>query len=358
MERYLEARWGRPESGVANRAGLESHPAMNRKRASLSTVAVLLLVVAACTGKYVRKTTDEKVEPTRDRLQRGAYLVENVAACGGCHTMRDSGKIVDPERPDALLAGGNVLETSEPKMRLWVPNITSDPDTGIGKWSDDQVMRAIRDGVDDEGNFLVPVMPFGSFQYMSDDDVRAVVAYLRAVPPFRQTRKPIHDEVPFLVRVALYRFGVAMHRPVHDVREPGPGDPVKQGEYVARIAACADCHSLGKRGPRSPDDRFLAGSDVPFPEGGKVWAANLTPDPETGLGRYNREQVKKAIRAGVRLDGKKMAPPMALLTPHYTGLTDADLDAVVEWLFAQKPVKNAVPARQLDDATRARLGQD
>jgi len=271
--------------------------------------------------------------------------------------MRDSGKIADLERRDALLAGGNVLETLEPKMKVWVPNITSDPETGIGRWSDDQVMRAIRDGVRDDGKFLNPIMPFGSFRYMSDADVRAVVAYVRSVPPHRQTRKPIKNEVPLLARIGLGAFGVAMHPPARGVEAPSPSDTVKHGEYLARLAACADCHSLGKRGPRSPSDRFLAGSDVPFSEGGRVWAPNLTPDPETGIARSGRDAVKKAIRSGVRLDGKKTAPPMATLVPHYEGMTEADLDAIVAYLFAQKPVKHAVPPRELDPATRARLGE-
>lgn len=285
-------------------------------------------------------------------------MVNHLAACGACHTTRDSGKIIDPERGDALLAGGNVLETVKPQMRVWVPNITSEPETGIGRWSDDQVMRAIRDGVDDEGKFLLPVMPFGSFRYMSDDDVRAVVAYLRSVPPLRQTHEPIKNEVPFFVRIGLNWFGAAMHRPARGVAAPSTSDGVNYGEYLARLATCADCHSLGTRGPRDPGDRFRAGSDVPFPEGGQVWAPNITPDAETGIGRCSREQVKRAMREGARLDGRKMAPPMATLVPHYSGMTDGDLDALVAYLFAQKPVKHSVPARKLDPATRARLGQE
>ena len=133
---------------------------------------------------------------------------------------------------------------------------------------------------------------------------------------------------------------------------------MKYGEYIARVATCSDCRSLGTRGPRDPGDRFLAGSDVPFPEGGQVWAPNFTPDAETGIGQYSREQVKGAMREGVRLDGKKMAPPMATLVSHYSGMTDGDLEALVAYLFAQKPVKHSVPARKLDPATRARLDQE
>jgi mono/diheme cytochrome c family protein len=239
-----------------------------------------------------------------------------------------------------------------------VPNITSDPDTGVGRWSDDQLSRAIRDGVDDEGNFLSPLMPSSSFRHMSDEDVRAVVAYLRSVPKVRQDRKPVEKQVPFFVHVGLDWFGMGRHRPAKGVQAPPPADRLAYGRYVLDVAGCADCHSLGKRGPRDEGDRWLAGSDVPFPEGGRVWAANITPDPETGIGRSTPDQVKKALRGGVRLDGKKMAPPMSTLTPHYTGITDEDLDALVAYLFSVKPVKHRVEARQLDAATRARVGEE
>jgi mono/diheme cytochrome c family protein len=320
-------------------------------------LVALLALATACTGKYVRSTTDERVEPSPERLARGEYLVQRVAACGSCHTMRESGRLADPELPDRLLAGGNVLETISPKMRIWVPNITSDPDTGVGRWSDDQLARAIRDGVDASGDLLSPVMPFGAFRHMSDEDVRAVVAYLRSIPKVRQERKPAKKEVPFLVHVGLDWFGAGRHKPAKGVQAPPPTDRAAYGSYLFEVAGCADCHSLGKRGPRKRDDRWLAGSDVPFGEGGKVWAPNITPDPETGIGRATPAQVKKAIREGVRLDGKKMAPPMEGLVAHYAGLTDEDLDAIVAHLFSVKPVKHAVPPRELDPETRARVGE-
>jgi mono/diheme cytochrome c family protein len=321
-------------------------------------LVALVALAAGCTGKYVRRTSDERIEPTAARIARGGYLVDRVAACGSCHTTRESGRIADPELPDRLLAGGNVLETISPRMKVWVPNITSDPETGVGRWSDDQLMRAIRDGVDRKGNFLSPLMPSGAFRHLSDEDARSVVAYLRSIPAVRQERKPVRKEVPFLVHVGLDWFGAGRHRPARGVVAPPVTDRVAHGRYLLEIAGCADCHALGKRGPRDAGDRWLAGSDVPFPEGGRVWAPNITPDAETGIGRYPPEQVEKSLRDGVRLDGKKMAPPMSTLAPHYRGMTDEDLDALVAFLFTVKPVKHAVPRRQLDDGTRARLGED
>ena len=331
--------------------------ASQRRRRRVVFASLFAFAAVGCTGKYVRHTGDERAAPTPENLVRGEYLVRHVAACGSCHTTRESGRLAEPELANELLAGGNVIETISPKMRVWVPNITSDPDTGVGRWSDDQLLRAIRDGVDDEGELLSPLMPFDAFRHMSDEDVRAVVAYLRSIPKVRQDRKPVEKKVPFLVHVGLDWFGMGRHLPAKNVAAPSRSDKIAYGRYVLDVAGCADCHSLGKRGPRSEGDRWLAGSDVPFPEGGRVWAANITPDPDTGIGRATPDRVKKALREGVRLDGKKMAPPMSTLAPHYEGMTDEDLDALVAYLFSVKPVRHHVEARQLDPETRARVGE-
>jgi hypothetical protein len=150
-----------------------------------------------------------------------------------------------------------------------------------------------------------------------------------------------------------------MHAPAHDVAPPRQDDPVKLGEYVAEIGACSECHSLTKRGPRkSTAPQYLAGSDGPMedPSFGKVWARNLTSDKETGLGKSFAPQIKQAMREGKRLDGKRMAPPMAVLIPHYSGLAETDLDALVAYLKSVPPARHQVPDRELTPAAKAQYG--
>jgi mono/diheme cytochrome c family protein len=190
---------------------------------------------------------------------------------------------------------------------------------------------------------------------MSDEDVRAVVAYLRSIPRVPEPRRRLKNAIPLLVR-AFDRVDAVVRMPARHVATPPRSDRVTYGEYVAHLATCADCHSLGKGGPRSTSDRYLAGSDVPMPEAGLVWAPNITPDTDTGIGSHSREQVKRALRDGVRLDGAKMAPPMATYSHHYAGMTDDDLDALVTYLFAQRPVRQPVPPRKLSPAMQARIG--
>jgi mono/diheme cytochrome c family protein len=318
------------------------------------------LAAAGCNAKYVRAVGAEKVQATPERLIRGGYLVNQVCACGACHTTRDNGNIAaEPERTDAFLGGGNTFVARGMSDGIWIPNITPDLETGVGAWSDDELMRAIRDGVSHDGHFLLPFMPFDAYQFMSDEDVRSVVAYLRSVPPFKQPKARAANRLGLLPRVLFTKIGVQMHLPVHDVPPPDKKDAVKAGEYVATIGACSQCHSLTKKGPRKRDDpQYLAGSEGPMedPSFGKVWARNLTPDVETGLGKYLPDQIKQAIRNGKRLDGRRIAPPMAIMIPHYSGIAEEDLNALVTYLTTIPPARHQVPDRELVPSAKAEFG--
>jgi mono/diheme cytochrome c family protein len=313
--------------------------------------ALILLVATGCIGRYVRQTTDEKIAATAERLQRGKYLVDGPAACGACHTTWKNGTYLDGES-DEYLAGGNYIEVKGQGYGVWVPNITPDPRTGIGNWSDDQIMRAIRDGVNAEGKLLLPFMPFSSYQHMSDEDVRAIVAYLRSTPPREQKRPRRANQVPAGMGMFL-KTGAAHHKPAVNVAAP-PEDKLARGKYLAHLAQCPACHALGERGELpETDPGFMAGSTFPLQRGiGKVWASNLTPG---AIGRHSAGEIKAALTSGERLDGGKMASPMAERVPHFAKMTGEDLDLIVAWLQSLKPSARRVPARELNDLGKARF---
>jgi mono/diheme cytochrome c family protein len=318
-----------------------------------------VLCVAGCHGKYVRPVSDEPIAPEPARLQRGSYLVNNVLFCGACHTSREHGNLLtESERTDAYLGGGNVYDDKGMGV-IWIPNITPDVETGIGAWKDDEILRVLRDGVAKDGHFLVPLMPFGAYQYLSDDDARAVVAYLRTVPPYRQAKPRQENKLGFMTKLMFKTIGVQMHKPIAGVTAPDRANKHEYGHYLMRVAACGDCHSLTEKGPRPETDPLaFAGSDVPFedPGLGKVYASNISSDPETGLGRYDAVAVKQALRNGTRLDGKKFAPPMSILMPHISGMTDEDMDALVAYMKTLPAAKRKQPERQLAEPLRAQLG--
>jgi mono/diheme cytochrome c family protein len=318
--------------------------------------ALLAVLMVGCTARLVRDTTSQPFPKTSDEVARGRYLVDTVTACGACHTGRASGALTDPEDPSLYLAGGNTLEDVG-SFKLYVPNITSDAGTGLGKWSDDQISRAIRDGINNQDDLLFPVMPFPSYQHMSDADVRAIVAYLRTVPKVRQERPRFDRDTPFMANLGM-GLGLVHHEPVKGVTMPDPKNRVAYGKYVMYLGHCEECHALGSRGAKDEgDDTFLGGSDKPFTTRGvgKVWATNLTPDPQFGIAKFSDAQVKNALRTGQRLeDGKPMAYPMSSYIPHYSAMTDEDLDALIAYLRTLRPVHKQVPARELTLETQNR----
>jgi len=327
---------------------------LNRTANALLIAATL---TAGCTGKYVRPTTAEKFATNDQIAARGGYLVNQVAACGACHTPRINGSWLEGERADAFLAGGQVIDDPAFGVRVVMPNLTPDVETGIGSWSDDQILRGIRDGVRADGQLLMPPMPFGTWARLSDDDGRAIVAYLRTVPPVKNAVDRSQNHFAFGLRFAK-SMGFIHHKPVSNVQAPARTDVVKYGEYLARgVAPCHDCHSLTSKGPS--DDNLFAGTDDPMEERGvgKVWARNITPDKETGLGNYSAAQIKQSLRTGKRLDGKTMAPPMSAIIPHTSGMTDEDLDALIAYLRSIPAKKHKIPERELTAEAKRAVGE-
>ncbi len=169
----------------------------------------------------------------------------------------------------------------------------------------------------------------------------------------------VNQVLGFMPKLMFQVVGAQLHEPARNVAAPDRANSVECGRYLVRAAGCGICHSLRAKGPRRENDSlYLAGSDAAFehPALGKVWARNLTGDVETGLGRYDAAAIHQAMRDGGRLDGKKMAPPMSGLVPHYSGLSETDLDAMVAYLKTAPAAKHRVPERQLIEPLRSVLG--
>lgn len=246
-------------------------------------------------------------------LERGTYLMQSIVACGNCHTPKGP----DGELPGMELAGGFLIEM-EP-FTVYPPNITPDKETGIGNWTDAQLIAAIREGRRPDGSIIGPPMPIEFYRKMSDEDVTAIVAYLRAV-------KPVSNRV----QKTVYRIPLPKDYgpPVGHVTAPSRDDKVAYGEYLATIGHCMECHTpMGDNGQRDYADRLGAGGEE-FPgPWGVSYSANITP---TGLKDYTDAQLKTIITTGVRPNGTKLLPPMAI--PYYAKMTEADLDALVAYL--------------------------
>jgi mono/diheme cytochrome c family protein len=269
--------------------------------------------------------------PERPDVARGRYLVEGIGACGNCHTPRGP----QGNLPGKHLAGG--FEIVEDFGVAVSSNITPDLMTGIGDWTDEEIIRAIRVGRGRDGHVLGPPMPFFWYGWLTDTDVKAIVAYLRSVPAVVNTVPRSRYAVPLPPS-----WGPAPPPPVPDVPTD---DPKRYGSYLAgAVAHCLDCHT-----PRLPGGRLdlskLGAGGAPFRgPWGVSYAANITPDPETGIGTWTDSEIVASIH-GARRGGGRVLPPMPV-DYYVKGISESDLKALLAYLRSLPPRRNAVPAAQ------------
>ena len=269
-------------------------------------------------------------------LKRGTYLVNGPIACANCHTPRGPDMSL---LPNMSFAGG--FKIVDPAFEVYTANITPDKDTGIGTWTDAQIITAIREGKTREGKIIFPPMPVPTYNNMSDDDVKAVVAFLHTV-------KPIHHEVP----QSKYNIPQQAMPPAKSLPAPPKSDKVAYGRYiVTALAHCFECHSgPDAHGAPDPEHRLGAGGFlITLAPGATVMTPNITPDPDTGIGKWSDADIKKALTEGIRPGGRHLSPPMPF--PFFKNMTNEDLDAVIAFICTIPPIKYAVERTEFQKKT-------
>jgi mono/diheme cytochrome c family protein len=251
-------------------------------------------------------------------VKRGDYLVNSIMTCGNCHT---------PKGPPAAVAGKDFsggLSWDEPPFKVTAPNITQDKDTGIGAWSDAGIKTLLRTGKRPNGVQIAEVMPTAFYGIITDNDMDAIVAYLRTLTP-----------VSNKVADPIYKMQIP-HATFPGAEKPYTeamlSDPVKRGFYLATIGHCMECHTpMGPHGREWADKLGAGGFKFPGPWGESV-SRNITPK---SLGSWTDVEIKRAVTTGVSKDGSKLKPPMGF--QYYVHVTDGDLDAVVAYLRTVPP---------------------
>jgi hypothetical protein len=186
-------------------------------------------------GAKVRPLTPRKFDSTPGRLQRGEYLARGVVGCLYCHSDFDE----KSDNPILLSKeGAGRLFAERGKYRLVIPNITPDSETGIGRWSDDAIARAVREGISADGRVLFPIMPYEAFRHLSDEDLSAVIVYIRSLEPARSTLPK--TKLPLTLSRLIYSLPQPVTSPVPP---PDMSTPAKRGEYLTRISFCMGCHT-------------------------------------------------------------------------------------------------------------------
>jgi mono/diheme cytochrome c family protein len=311
---------------------------------AVAVLAVLVVVVRIATLKpAMRQTTDLVIEATPERLARGEYLVNHVTDCLGCHSDHVWEKWASPVRPGTEGMGGFTFTATEGVPgRVSAPNITPDRETGIGNWTDDQIIRAIREGVSHDGTALFPMMPYNDLRELSDEDVHSIVAYLRTLPPV--ANQVPERQLDFPVNIVVK----TMPRPLEEpVATPDRTDSVAYGRYLTVIGGCVECHTpRGSKGEPLRDQAYTGGWEMIGPWG-HVVTANLTPAPGNYMYIASRDDFIRRFKAlegqtaesidPVENNANTIMPWLA-----FSGMTEEDLGAIYDFLKTLPPVEKKI----------------
>jgi mono/diheme cytochrome c family protein len=283
-------------------------------------------------GPKTRPLTGRTFERTPQRLVRGGYIAEASSGCMYCHSPHDWNAPGDPLVP-GMTGAGEPLPYANLPGRIVAPNLTPDPETGAGTWTDDQFARAIREGIGHDGRTLFPLMPYTHYRSMSDEDLASVVVYLRSLAPVRNSlpATEIISPVKYLIRSVPEPVTAA----VPDI--PATASPVTRGAYLVNIAGCSDCHTPQDRGQYIQALAFAGGFPFPGPWG-DVSSANITPDP-SGIPYYDEALFLQVIRTG-SVQARKLSSVMPVQV--YRNLSDDDLKSMFAYLRTLKPVRHRV----------------
>jgi mono/diheme cytochrome c family protein len=317
--------------------------AIRAKTVILSILAILVLLILGgitavgwqiVLGPKARAVSSEKFAVTDARLARGKYLVEGPTHCFMCHTEHDFSTpeyLTVPSKKGA----GWVLPIPE-LNNIASRNITPDMETGIGSWSDDEVARAIREGVRKDGTALFPVMPYLEFASMDDEDVKSIVVYLRTLAPVKNVVPTRHLPGPLEILVKTKPKPIETPQPSHS-----SATPEERGKYLVTIAGCAGCHTpTDDKGQPLPGLEFGGGGAFSDPgqNGKMVFSANITQDP-SGIAHYDEALFKETLHTG-QLKGRVLNHIMPFES--FKNITDDDLTDIFAYLKSVKPVKHRV----------------
>jgi mono/diheme cytochrome c family protein len=292
----------------------------------LAVAAGLIYLFAALPKKETPQ--DVRVQTSPARLARGEYLARNVTVCLHCHADRKSQFFAMPPIPGTEGQGG--LFVKEKGLgELYSPNITPH---ALGTWTDGEVIRAVTTGVNKDGDPLFPIMPYQVYAHLKEEDLLSIIAYIRSLKPIEKQIQKTKLDFPLNLIVRTI---------------PGPTTPDTKaqsnpGNYLATIAGCIGCHTpINDRGEPLPGMTLAGGQKF-----GNVQSANITPDPETGIGNWSKEEFLVAFKKWqdpvmqqiVMPEGRNTVMPWI----DFAGMKEEDLGAIYDYLRTVQPVRNPI----------------
>ena len=319
---------------------------MKRAKRIILWIFVPLVLVILATLSYFRFALPNvdpapvlTVEMTTERVSRGEYLANHVTVCMDCHSTRDWSRFSGPPLEGTLGMGGDVFDQKFGFPGVYyAKNITP---AGISHYTDGELLRAITAGVDKNGKALFPVMPFPYYGQMDEQDIRAIIAYVRSL-------KPIENPVPqstsdFPMSLIINTFP---HNP-NFTTLPAQKDVVNYGKYLTNAAGCIECHTKFEKGSLVEGTEFGGGRKFPFLDGSVIQSSNISPDVETGIGGWDDDVFVSLFRAhsdSATLNNKLNPGDFNSIMPWvmYGKMNEEDLKAIFAYLKTVTPVSNSV----------------
>ena len=290
------------------------------------------MVLASLVPSAIAHSADQ------DPVARGKAILEASGGCT-CHT--------DVKGGGEPLAGGRPLKT--PFGVFYSTNITPDPDTGIGRWTDADFLRAMHEGRSPTGSAYFPVFPYTSFTGMRDEDVLALKAYLFSLTPVHKQDRPPDAPAPFSWRIGAWAWQLAFFTPKRFEPDAAKSPAWNRGAYlVTAVAHCGECHTPRNLAGALDRSRWMIGSED-GPEGDL--APNLTPDDDTGLGNWTRTDLVWFLQTASMPDGDDATGLMKeVIEQGYAHLPESELQAIGEYLDSLPPVHNKLVEKKKERA--------
>lgn len=300
-----------------------------RRRAAIGWLA-LGFTAALCAGTV--QLGERMNAGPYEQIARGRYLV-HAGDCAACHTAQGG----------ARFAGGRAVPT--PFGVIYSTNITPDPDTGIGRWSDGDFYRAMHEGIDRDGNHLYPAFPYPWYTRISRDDVLAIKAYLDTLPPVRQENRPTRLPWPLNVRSAMAVWNGLYFDEGTFRADPRQSEQWNRGAYLVRgLGHCSACH-----GPRN----FAGATDQDHPlQGGTAehaYAPSLTGSVRDGLGGWSEQDIVDYLGRGYNAKTNAAGPMAEVVEQSTQYLTEADRRAIAVYLKSLQAGHDEGSVAKVDD---------
>ena len=315
-----------------------------------AVLAVLALLAAGVLwllrpGALPKRPDAPHRNATTEAITRGEYLAR-AGDCVACHS--------EPNGP--AFAGGRAMPT--PFGNLYVPNITPDDETGIGKWTADDFWRMLHTGVSKDGTLLYPAMPFASYTKVTRADADAMFAYLQSVTPVQRRNRPHELKFPFNDRDLLIGWRTLYFREGEFQADPDQSAQWNRGAYLVQgLGHCAMCHTAINALGGSSESQAFEGGMIP----NQNWyAPSLTSNREAGLGEWDLQDIADLLQVGVSHRGTTYGPMAEVVYNSLQYVTDADAKAMAVYLKSL-PRRDAetAPTRQarLVDPAAMELGR-